>query len=423
MHKHWIKNYEEIATTENRKVAIAIAESGLDAINTEMVMKKSITLDGNMLTINGQNFDLSKFSKIKVVGFGKCSCEAAFTLEEILKDKISEGVVIGLTKKICPIIKTFAGTHPRPSNANVEPGKEIFELVRDAKEDELVIAIVSGGGSALLCYPESECIQGEKLYNTFLKTGKTIKELNTTRKHISMLKGGGLAQIAYPATVIGLIFSDVPGDDFDEVASGPTYKDNTTIADAQKILDTFNMGQFDLNETPKDDKYFEKVHNFVMVSNKTALEAMAQKSTELGFPYKIVSSELYDEVDTALSKILEQEENKTVVIAAGEPKLVVTKSGGSGGRNMYMGLRAIPRIGEHSVFIPLASDGIDNCPTAGVIVDAHTKEKVLNNGINIEEYVGNFDAQNAFDKIGDMIITGPTNANVSDIMILFKNEN
>ena len=123
--------------------------------------------------------------------------------------------------------------------------------------------------------------EGAKLYDGFLKTGRTIAEMNTVRKHLSLLKGGGLAKIAYPATVIGLIFSDVPGNNFENVASGPTYKDKTTIADAQKIITENNLGKFDLIETPKEDKYFEKVYNFVLVSNKTAVEAMAKKAKNL----------------------------------------------------------------------------------------------------------------------------------------------
>lgn len=420
MKKRWVKNYDEIATTEDRKTILSIAEAGLDAINTEMVIKNSIKINGDILTIQDQDFDLSKFSKIKVVGFGKCSCEAAYALEEILKDKISEGVVVGLTQKVCPIIRTFAGTHPRPSSVNIEPGKQIYELVKNAKEDELVIAIVSGGGSALLCYPESECVQGETLYNTFLKAGNTISEINTVRKHISTLKGGGLAEIAYPATLVGLIFSDVPGDKFEDVASGPTYKDNTTIEDAQKIITHYNLGNFDLNETPKEDKYFEKVKNFVLVSNKTALEAMEEKVKSIGLNPKIISSDMYDEVDVALDKIFNQTENNTIVLAAGEPKLIVTKSGGSGGRNLYMGLKAIDKIADDSVFIALASDGMDNSIGAGAIIDKYTKEKVSKNNVDIKKYIEDFDAYDAFKEIGDMINTGPTNANVSDIMILFK---
>jgi glycerate 2-kinase len=423
MNHTWIKNYDQLANNKNRKVALAIAEAGLDAINTEMVIKKSIKIKDNILFVDDSSFDLSKFKKIKVVGFGKCSCEAAFALEEILKDKITEGAVIGLNKKICKNIKTFAGSHPLPSDINIEPGKEIYEIVKNSTEEDLVIVIVSGGGSALLCYPENECTQGEKLYDAFLKSGKTINELNTVRKHISLLKGGGLAKIAYPSTVIGLIFSDVPGDNFYQVASGTTYKDTSTILDAQNIINTYNLGNFDLIETPKEDVYFEKVHNFVLVSNKTALEAMSKKSTELGFPAQIVSSELYGNIDEVLETIFSNETNKTTILAAGEPKIIVTKSGGQGGRNMHMGLKSISKINEGSVFIPLASDGMDNSDGAGAIVDKETKEHFIKNNLDINEYIENFDSYNAFKKSGDMIMTGPTNANVSDLMILFTNKN
>ncbi len=422
MNNKWIKNYDDLALTENRKIALSIAEAGLDAINTEAVINRSIKIENDTLFVKDISFDLSNYKKIKVVGFGKCACEAAIALEGILKEKIDEGVVIGLTKKVCPRIRTFAGTHPRPSGANAESGKEIFELVKSATEDDLIIVIVSGGGSALLCYPESECVQGEKLYDAFLKTGKTINELNAIRKHISLLKGGGLAKVAYPATVIGLIFSDVPGDNFDEVASGPTYKDISTKEDVEEIIKKYELGEFDLLETPKEDMYFEKVTNFVLVSNKTALEAMSKKSLELGFHSHVISSELYSNVDHALDLIFTNKKNKSVILAAGEPKLTITKSGGSGGRSMFMGLKSISKIDNDSVFIPLASDGMDNCPGAGVIIDKNTKERIVNTNINIEEYIENFDAYNAFEKIGDIINTGPTNANVSDLMILFTNK-
>ncbi len=422
MNNKWIKNYNDLAVTENRKIALSIAEAGLDAINTETVINRSIKIENNTLLVKDISFDLSNYKKIKVVGFGKCACEAVIALEGILKEKIDEGVVVGLTKKVCPRIRTFAGTHPRPSGANAESGKEIFELVKSATEDDLIIVIVSGGGSALLCYPESECVQGEKLYDAFLKTGKTINELNAIRKHISLLKGGGLAKVAYPATVIGLIFSDVPGDNFDEVASGPTYKDISTKEDVEEIIKKYELGEFDLLETPKEDVYFEKVTNFVLVSNKTALEAMSKKSLELGFHSHVISSELYSNVDHALDLIFTNKKDKSVILAAGEPKLTITKSGGSGGRSMFMGLKSISKIDNDSVFIPLASDGMDNCPGAGVVIDKNTKERILNNDIDIQKYIDDFDAYNAFKTIGDIIDTGPTNANVSDLMILFTNK-
>ena len=420
MIENQIKNLKDLAITENRRLALEIAEVGFDSINTEKVILNSVKLENNILKINNESFDLSKFKRIKVVGFGKASCDGALALEKVLGNKIEEGVVIGLHKVSCDYIQTFAGTHPRPSEVNIEPGKKILEIADKSNEDDLLIAIVSGGGSALLCSSQEECIQGQNIYDNFLKTGKTINEMNNVRKHLSVLKGGGLAKIAYPATVIGLIFSDVPGDNFNEVASGPTYKDETTVSDIQKIIDEYKLGEFNLVETPKDDKYFQKVHNFVLVSNKTAVEAMDKKAKELGFETNIVSTELYEEVDEALKKIFGVQKDNTVVLAAGEPKLEVTKKGGSGGRNLFMGLRALKMklVNENSVFLPLASDGMDNSDSAGAVIDKITLEKVEKLGLNLDDYIDRFDAYPIFEKSSDMIMTGATGANVSDLMIL-----
>jgi glycerate-2-kinase len=424
MQKQWIENYKELATTDNRRLALEIANAGYNAISTEGVLLDSVRLDGDTLKVVDKSFDLTKFKRIKVVGFGKASCDAAIALEKVLGKKIDEGVVVGLHKVTCEYIETFAGTHPRPTDANVLPGKKIFEIADKSNEDDLIIAVVSGGGSALLCYPENECTQGRHLYDVFLKCGQTITEMNTVRKHLSMLKGGGLAKIAYPATIIGLIFSDVPGDRFEDVASGPTYKDKTTIHDAEMIIHEHNLGDFDLVETPKDNKYFEKVHNFVLVSNKTAVEAMAKKSEELGLKAKIVSTELYDETSESIKKIFDAQKSfdGEVILAAGEPNLEVKKKGGSGGRSLYMGMKAIKMgmINDNSIFLPLASDGMDNSDAAGAIVDKETVEKLEKMNINLDEYLDNYDAYPVFKKSGDMIMTGATGANVSDLMILLK---
>jgi len=415
-----IKNFNDLAITDNRKLALEIAEVGYDSIDTQKVILNSVKLEDNILKINNESFDLSKFKRIKVVGFGKASCDGALALEKVLGDKIEEGAVIGLHKVMCDFIETFEGTHPRPSEANIGPGKKIFDIADGSNEDDLLIAIVSGGGSALLCSSQEECVQGQNIYDNFLKTGKTINEMNNIRKHLSVLKGGGLAKIAYPATIVGLIFSDVPGDNFSEVASGPTYKDETTISDIQKIINENNLGEFNLIETPKDDKYFGKVNNFVLVSNKTAVEAMDKKAKEFGFETNIISTELYEEVDEALKKIFDAQKENTVVLAAGEPKLEVTKKGGSGGRSLFMGLKALKMklVDENSVFLPLASDGMDNSDSAGAVIDKNTLEKVEKIGLNLDDYIDRFDAYPVFQKSGDMIITGATGSNVSDLMIL-----
>jgi len=422
MEKRQIKNFDKLATTKNREAALSIAEAGLYAINTINVVLNSVKLEDNVLYIQGEKFDLSKFKNIKVVGFGKSSCDAALALEKILGDKIEEGVVIGLSKASCKYVETFAGTHPRPSRVNLLAGKKIYETLYDSKQDELVIVLVSGGGSALLCSAEDECEQGVKLYDSFLHSGKTINEMNTVRKHLSTLKGGGLAKLAYPATVVGLIFSDIPGDNYADVASGPTYKDMTTIEDAERIIRENNLGEFKLVETPKEDKYFEKVSNFVLVSNKTAVEAMAKKSTELGYAARIAGTELYDEAETALQKVFSERGKHTAILGAGEPSIIVTGTG-MGGRNTHLGLGAVRNkmIDETDVFVAFASDGLDNrnnSEAAGVIVDQSTILRAEELGLDAGLYYKNFDSCTFFEKTGDLIVTGPTGANVSDLFIL-----
>lgn len=423
MPNNLIKNFNELVQgKEHRIPALEIVEAGFESINTEKVILNHIKVENNILSVVDVQFDLNNFNKIKVVGFGKASCEAALVLEKILGSKINEGVVIGLKKVESTYIETFAGTHPKPSEENFIASQKIFEMCNNSNEDDLIITIVSGGGSSLLCYPESECEQGRVLYDSFLKSGKTAIELNTVRKHISLLKGGGLAKIAYPATVIGLIFSDVPGNHFESVASGPTYKDISTVEDAQAIIDNHNLGNFDLIETPKENKYFNKVHNFVLVSNEIAIEAMSKKAEELGFAVSTVSSEMYDEVDVSLQRIFNKKvlNTNSVVLAAGEPALLVKKQGGSGGRNLYMALRSIKleMVKENDVFISFASDGRDNSDSAGAIVDKETIKKYKDNNLSIEEYLENYDAYSFFEKTGDMILTGVTGSNVSDLMIL-----
>ena len=233
-----------------------------------------------------------------------------------------------------------------------------------------------------------------------------------------------MVKIAYPATIIGLIFSDVPGDNFQEVASGPTYKDETTIRDAENLINKYNLGNFSLIETTKEDKYFEKVHNFVLVSNKTPILKIEKRVKELGLNAKVISTDLYDEVSVAVKKIFDELKDNTVVLAAGEPKLKVAGNLGTGGRNLYMALKStqLNDFGNGEVFVSLASDGMDNGPAAGAFVDKLTIEKIQSINIDIKKYLDNFDAYTVFEKTQDLIMTGPTDANVSDLMILLKKD-
>lgn len=416
----WIKNHKELGTTKQRQDALNIAKAGLDAIDTEKIIKSNIKLDQNHLRIKDQVFDLSKFKIIRVLGFGKASCKASFALEKIIGNKIKEGVAIGLAPTSCEYIKTYQGSHPMPSQENVAISKHIMQMGEDSSGNDLVIVIVSGGGSALLCWPSDECDQGQRLYEQFLKTGGTVRELNTLRKHISLLKGGGLAKTLYPATVIGLIFSDIPGDNYDLIASGPTYKDNTTVADAQKIIEKYKLGNFKLNETPKEDKYFEKINNIPLVSNQTALIAMKQAAEKLGYNSHILTDEMYDDADKILPKLTQNLASNSAIIAGGEPSLIVAKTHGSGGRNLYLAMQAVKSLDDQDTALFLASDGLDNSKAAGAIVDKDIKNKAQRLGLDIDEHIAKFDGLGLGEKLDNLLLTGPTEANVSDLMLILR---
>lgn len=417
---NWIKNFEQLAVTKERKDALEIIEAGLSAIDTKKAIHDNLKLDGDTLTISGNKIDLKKYKSIKVIGFGKVSCIAAAALEEVLGNKIKEGVVIDINRGSCSIIQTYHGTHPRPSSQNVEATKHIVELSRGISADDLVLVIISGGGSSLLCYPESECTDNDRLYQDFLPTGAPIHELNLVRKHLSLLKGGGLAKMFYPAKIVGLIFCDVPGNHSDLVASGPTFKDLSTASEAAAILDKYNIrDHYVLTETPKEDIFFENVTNVTLVSNELALNAMKAKSEELGYSTKIISSEIYDDTDAAISR-LQSETGASVVLAGGEPSLIIKTPGGSGGRNQYLSLKAIKAIKENELIISLASDGIDNGPMAGAIADTLTKGMYVSVGLNVDEHISKYDAQTFFERVGANIFTGQTGSNVSDLMLLLR---
>ncbi|MBI2607413.1 MAG: DUF4147 domain-containing protein [Candidatus Doudnabacteria bacterium] len=419
--KNWFQNFIPLATTPARKDALTIANAGLSAIDSEDVVMQNVRIEqGDTLVVKDQKIELKNFKTIKVIGFGKASCKAAFALDQILGKRINTGIAIGIQPIACENIKMYKGSHPRPSDENVKLSRNVYEMSQGSTADDLIIVIVSGGGSALLCWPKEECDQGRKLYEEFLATGGSIRELNTLRKHISQLKGGGLARLLYPATVIGLIFSDVPGDNYDLIASGPTYKDNSTIKDVKKIIEKYKLSDYKLTETPKDDKYFEKVHNIVLVSNHLALDAMKQESEKLGYTTHILSDEMYDDMDTVVQKMLEAATDNSVILVGGEPGLVVNKPGGTGGRNLNMSMRAINKVSKKDTFLFLASDGLDNSEAAGGIVDYQVKQKAQELGLNIQDYVASFDGYGLAEKLGYTLMTGQTQANVSDLLLLIR---
>ena len=227
----------------------------------------------------------------------------------------------------------------------------------------------------------------------------------------------------YPAKIVGLIFCDVPGGHSNLVASGPTFKDVSTAEEADAILTKYNIrDHYNLTETPKEDIFFENVLNITLASNELALNAMKKQAETLGYSAKIISSEIYDDMDATLDK-LQQETSVDVVLAGGEPSLIIKTSGGSGGRNQYLTLKALRTIKQNELMIGIASDGIDNGPMAGAIADSAAKEATTAAGLDIDEHIYRYDAQTFFEKIGSNIFTGQTGSNVSDLMLILRKKN
>ena len=415
--------------TESRKRLLQIAEAGLTAIDTEKVMSEKVVLNGSELKVGDEVFNLEKIKRIFVAGVGKCSLEAARALEEILGDRITDGVVIDLYEGKLKKIKVFLGTHPLPTDKNINATKKLIKLIKKSGEDDLVIFLISGGGSTLLCQPkEHACVSEAELIKCLYKEGATIQEINTVRKHISFARGGNLVKYAYPSQVVSLIFSDVPGDDLSFVASGPTILDTTRVEDAERILTGYdvwgrcNIPKNSLIETPKESKIFGKVSNILLVSNKIALEAMTREAKKLGFIPSIQSFSLQGEANKVGKKIINELHRvspNTVLLYGGETT-VVARDGGRGGRNQELALSALEFLENSEVLVALASDGEDNTDMAGAICDRITREKAGEHGLKPEEHLKKHSSYDFFAALGDQIFTGPTGSNVSDLIIALK---
>ncbi|MFC1775526.1 glycerate kinase [Patescibacteria group bacterium] len=420
-----IKNIDDIATNKLREDAMEILEAGYQSILTDKVVKSKVVLKDSNLSINGHEYDLDLYERIFFVGIGKCALDAAQSVEDILGDRITEGVVIDV-RSGAPLkhLKVYQGSHPLPSEKNVEAAKNIVEMLSDTTEKDLVLVVISGGGSALLCLPnELRCEELAKITDALMKKGAAINEINTVRKHTSKIQGGQLAEIAYPATVASLIFSDVPGDYLSVIASGPTVLDSTTKEDAQKIVSKYNLwedtgvGDHELLETPKEGKYFEKVENILLVTNKVALDAMKEKANEIGYNAEIMDSQFEGEAaDLGKQLATDGYGKNSCVLYAGETTITFAKGKpyGAGGRNQEVALAALNHMKEDEVVVAAASDGWDNSDMAGAVADKELYEKSKRLGVDIDAALETHSTYDFYKRLGGYIDTGKTGVNVSD---------
>jgi len=421
-----IKNFKTLATTKNRETALYIAEAGLEAVDTKKAIQENVKLSPKELSIKGESFSLDAIQRIFVVGVGKCSVDAGLALEKVLGDRLSGGIVVDVREGSLRTIKAYMGDHPFPSERNIDFTKDIIHFLSDLKESDLVIFIISGGGSTLLCQPKNfTCKEEGEVVQALFRAGADIKKINTVRKHLSLARGGFLAEYAYPARVLSLIFSDVLGDNLEFVASGPTVKDTTTVDDAKKIIAEYRLNEalgvpeIELIETPKDDKYFENVKNILFISNKTALDVMAEKAKSLGFTPKIYTAELSGEASQVGFRIVQDlraAAPRSVFLYGGETTVTIGNLG-KGGRNQELALSALRFMCVKHTLMAFTSDGKDNTDFAGAICDILTKERAEKLNLNIEKYLDENNSYNFFEKVGDYILTGDTGSNVADFVI------
>ena len=452
--KQLIENGETEDFRQLRKNVLDVIEVVLSAINPKENILKKLRVEKEILIIDNFQLQLSEIGKIIVIGGGKAGGSMAEAIETILKNRISKGLVNVLkgTEKNFNLnkIELIGAGHPIPDKSGVKGVKKMFRLVKKLDENDLVITLISGGGSALMPLPidgiNLEALQ--EITNQLLKSGATINELNAVRKHLSAFKGGQLAQACRPAKVISLILSDVIGDPLDIIASGPTTPDQSTFQDAKHILEKYKLWSSIpvgiktriqqgvdglLDETPKkNDPIFDKVHNFIVANNSTAAQAALEKLEEQGYMSLVLSTFVEGEareVGKVYSSIVQEIitsgrplEPPCALIIGGETTVTV-KGTGKGGRNQEVALSSVKKLSNiNCVLATLGTDGIDG-PTnvAGALVDGNSWKKGLKNNQDIEKLLEDNNSYHYFHILNDHIVTGPTGSNVNDISIILIN--
>ncbi|MDO9528178.1 MAG: glycerate kinase [Syntrophales bacterium] len=434
-----------------RKDIRKIFDAGLKAADPKEAVSRAVCLlADDRLQVGEQYYDLGQFDRIIVVGAGKAAAPMAAAIEDILGPRISDGFIstkYGHGLPLKRFVVTEAG-HPVPDEAGLAASRHIINLLEQSDERDLIICLISGGGSALMPLPVSGISLTDKQKTTqiLLACGATIHEINTIRKHISGIKGGKLARAAFPGTLITLILSDVIGDNLDVIASGPTVPDRSTFADCTKILEKYNItdeipphvieylkrGARGIEpETPKlKDTIFDKTDVLIIGSLSLSIDAARDKAVASGYNTLILSSFIEGEtrdvakVHAAIIKEILKSGNpvpRPACIISGGETTVTIHGNGLGGRNMEFVLAAAIEIEglDGTVVLSGGTDGTDG-PTdaAGAIADGTTVQRGMAKGYNASEFLKKNDSYNFFKVLEDLLMTGPTMTNVMDLRVL-----
>jgi len=423
-----IQNFEELAITKKKKDCLEILESGLQAANPENIISNYVT--SKEIKINGKIFNIEKYSSIHTVAFGKAGDSMTRAINSIIS--IKSGIIVipkGTKAKIkSKKFQIFNSGHPKPDKTSVKAAKEVIKFVQNRKSRELIIFLVSGGGSSLLAMPD-EITLSDKVHVTdiLLKSGATIQEFNCVRKHLSKIKGGKLVE-NMKCDGIGLIMSDVENDDLSSIASGTTYMDDTTYQDAMDIIEKYRLKtripievlqilgnglHNQKTETPK----IAKIENYIIANNNNCLKAMEETAKSKG--YKVIKMQIFGEIKDTVKKILENisEEENTCLILGGEPTVRVSGKG-LGGRNQELVLRLLKNTQKLKkiTIASMGTDGIDgNSNFAGAIIENIKVDLSI-----MKEFLKNNDSARFFQKQKANIKTDFTHMNLMDIGIILK---
>lgn len=438
-----------------RALASDILASGLRAVDPGEAVRRFVRRDGSSLQIGERVYDLERIANIYVVGSGKAGATMAVGVQSILGERVRAGWVNTkyghrlAGQSADGVVVVHEAGHPVPDENGVHGTRRIIRLLAQATDDDLVIALISGGGSALMAAPAEGLSLPDKQAVTrlMLACGATINELNCVRKHLSAIKGGLLASLAAPAQVATLILSDVVGNPLNVIASGPTVHDPTTFADAQRILAGYGLWDKlppavrarleaglagEVADTPKqDDPVFAGVNNVVIGSNDLAAAAAVERARALGLNAMLLSTFIEGEareVAVVMAGVLREMAAsgrplaRPGLIVAGGETTVTLRGTGKGGRNQELALAAAVKLAglPNVLLLTCGSDGTDG-PTdaAGAWVDGTTMERARARGLDAATSLANNDSYPFFAALDDLLITGPTGTNVNDLTFLF----
>jgi hydroxypyruvate reductase len=429
-----------------------VLAAALQAVEPGAAVRRYLRREGAALLVGGRPYDLDQFERVWIVGAGKAGAPMAAAAAEILAERLSGGVVVvkeGYAQEARGPLAVVEAGHPVPDERGVAGAQRMAGLLRGAGPRDLVLALISGGGSALLTLPGEGLALGDlqRLTDLLLRSGASINEINALRKHLDAMKGGGLARLAHPAALVTLVLSDVVGSPLDVIASGPSVPDTSTFGDAWGVLERYGLLEQtpapvlarlrrglagELPETPRaSDPLFGRVHNLVVGSNVQAAEAALAAARAEGWGALLLTTYLQGEAReagrflAAVARELAATGNplpRPACVVAGGETTVTLRGGGRGGRNQELALAAAPELAGLAdlALVALATDGGDG-PTdaAGAVVTGATLERARALGLDPAAHLARNDAYPFFAQLGDLLLPGPTRTNVNDLALVF----